>query len=496
MLSLLAVASLAFTGPPVTTLEDAWLDFIDRGFKMTAPNNWNLSTTDISGKKVLIPHDSTGVALTIRDLTTMPTLVGEFGMTLAGAQIPATGPSATTNLNSLGAWVQPKTVTNLTHSRVDVGSNYADGDDAEFNITEAREMSSTANLANFTDLVSVQARAAGFDAFDLSGAMRMTTIIHDHSGGFLRLNLEELRDTSVGNNDNYGSASDTASTAEGGTAADGGKLGDGTDAGGMSWDQSGDVKVIRKGIRPAANMSGGSDDVGLTIRTSGGDETSKSLRLLTTIIQKVDVFGDGTPKVNDPQAGTLFCFIGESGANVRDLIDNHDSTVYDAMVRAVGGFDTVLIPLGLNPETGGETYSNNIPLLIAKINLAHTSQGFSAPSKYILDAPYVAGDAAERTALRQISEDAFTLAQANGYGFINRARMYNYQSPGELDQRWPSGTSAAYTMDSGDLHPANTTTAANLARDRLESFKAENIVTTLPSTARIRNIRSLGIRDD
>lgn len=467
MLTQIIAATLALAGPPITTYEDAWLDFIDRGPAMTAPINWNLSTDDLTGK-VLITHDSTGIFSSIRDLPTMPTIAGEFGYTLAGAQIPGTGPTPATNLNSLGAWVQPKTVTGLTHTRVDVGDNYAVGGDATFNITEAREMSSTANLANFTDLVSVQARAAGFDAFDLSGAMRMTVIIHDHTNSFDRINLEELRDTSSGNNDNYGGASDTASTVEGGTSADGDML----------WDKTDDVRVIRKGIRPAANMSGGSDDVGLMVRTSGGDETSKSLRMLTTIIQKVDVFGDGTPKVNDPLSGTMFCFIGESGANAGDFLTNHDDEVYEAMVRAVEGYDTVLIPLGLNPETGGETYSDNIALLIAKISLAHTSQGYSVP-KYILDAPYVAGTTGERAALTQLSEDAFTLARANGYGFINRARTYDYQSPGELDQRWPSGTSAAYTMDSGDLHPANTTTAANLARDRFEHFKAENIVTSL-----------------
>jgi len=464
------IAALALAGPPITTLEQSWINFIDMGeIPMTAPLNWNLTTTDLNGKKVLCVHDSTGAFSSIRDLPTMPTLVGEFGYTLAGAHIPVVGPSATGTLNSIGAYVQPKTATGLTHSRVDVGDNYADGDDAEFNATEAREMSFASNLGVRVDLYSIQARASGFDAFDLSGAMRMTLLIHDPANSLLRINLAELRGTSTGNDDNWGGATDTEATGEGSSAA----------SGDMVWDHSGEMYVLRKGIRPATSMSGGSADVGLMVRTSGGDEIGMVFRSVSAFIQKTDVFGDGTPKVNDPLSGTIFCYIGEAGDNVRDHIDNYDDAVLDAYVRALGGFDTIMISLGLNLEPGGQSYSTNIQTLIGRWNTAHSNNGFDAP-KYILDTPYVAGDSAKVAAIMQTSEDAFALAQANGYGFINRARMYNYQNPGDLDQRWPSGDAAAYVMDGGNnLHPNDSTTAQNLARDRLEAFEAENIVTSL-----------------
>lgn len=425
---------------------------------VVTPLNWNLNKADLDGK-TLILGDSQSTISSIRFAAQLPLLAGEFSRTIMGHHIPGKA------MNSVGNQVTSLAVANLTHTELQPGDEWSSGGDADVHWNESRDMASSANLANFTEMLECMADASDFDAFDLSGPLCFRAAFHNHVDSMTRVSIKEKRTTTDGNNANYGDGGS-------GTNYDGD----------VAWDESGDVVVCHKGIRGATAMTGGSAEVGVTIETSGSDETNKQLRYLGGLLHKTGG-NDSVPDLSMPSSGTLFAFIARSGWSAYDLINNLATAALDAMISAAEGFDTVVIPLGHNQEDSG-AHAANMESLGNKVISRHTALGYDAP-KIILVAMWSYD--ANQSRMQSQADAVFAKANTKSWGFVNLFKTYNNLDPSSNGKRF-DGSEATYTMDANNLHPADTTTAQNMARDFYEHFEDGNRVTLLEQVADSRSV--------
>lgn len=435
------------------------------------PLNWNLTKADLDGK-CLILGDSQSTISSIRFASQLPLLAGEFSRTIMGHHIPGKA------MNSVGNQVTSKTVAGVTHTELVPGDAWSSGGDTTVHWNESRDIASTVNLANFEDLLDCMADASDFDAFDLSGPMCFRAAFHNHPDSQLRVSLKEKRTTTEGNNANFGNG------------------GSGTNyAGDVDWTENGDLVVCHKGIRGATAMTGGSDEVGVIIETSGSDETNRQLRYLGGLLHKTGGT-DAVPDLTMPSTGTLFAWIARSGWSAYDLINSLADKALDAMIIAAEGFDTVIIPLGQNTEDVGD-HDDNMETLANRVITRHTTLGYDAP-KIILVSMWTYD--ANQARMESQADAVFAKANANDWGFVNFYLTYNGDDLATNGARF-DGTPATYTMDASNLHPSDTSTAQNIARDFYEHFEDGNRVTTLTivggarSRSRGRSRGEMALRD-
>lgn len=440
------------------------------------PLNWNLAKSDLDGK-VLILGDSQTTFSSIRWGGYLAQTADEFSRDLMGVQaIPASTGFGSMGLeNVLGdgtATPLPSGVTYGEPVSTNEGTAWQAKNDPNMHIYRDGEFRFAVNTANFEDLLDVIVDTNNYPGLDASGPMCFTVLTHNPTTGVERINLQEARGSSLppvfGNTGNYGNG------------------GSGTHiAGELSWDETGDAYFIRKGIRGNDSWPQGSRYIGGRIQTSGTDETSTQFRILSTIIHKSGGT-DAAPTSSIDQPGALYFIEGFSGWSAYDHLNSVDNEAFDVAVRAVDGFDVVLICLGHNSEDSG-TYTANMSALADRVIARHTAEGKAAP-KVVYVAQWAFGDAAARSRMATQATDLFNLAYTEGRGFVNRYLEYGETDPATHGERF-DGTATTYNMDTGSnagLHPTDSTTAQNIARDLAEHFEDGNRTTTLQTAGGTR----------
>jgi len=432
------------------------------------PYNWGLKSTDLNGKNWIF-GDSQSTTSFIRFTSQLPLLADEFGYTIVGHHLPGK------EMSSVGNEIVEYADASYTSTELTPDTVWpATGDDAGVHHNQSREIDFISEPGNFVDLFSVQARESSFGDFDLSGPMAVRVILHNHSGSVNRISLEEMRGATPG-----------ANTPNNGNYGDGGS---GTTIGGdLDWDETGDIRVIHKGVRGAASFGGGSELVGVLVQTSGSIEDTKQFRFLGAIIHQTGGTS-ATPDLTLPASGTMFATIAASGWSAYDHINRIDDIALDGLINAVEGFDTVILPLGQNTEDLGTDHANNMETLANRILTRHSTLGYSAP-KIIMVAMWAYDSNHARMSSQ--ADAVFKLTRANSWGFVNLHKTYNELDPATNGARF-DGTPATYTMDALNLHPTNELTAQNIARDLFEHFVPANIVTVLETTRGVGRRRRAG----
>lgn len=439
----------------------------------TTPLNRNLAYTDLDGWVAVVGDSQETISIN-RFGSHLARLVGEFDRTLVGVHVPAwLGPSGT-GLDSVGMYVQR--LAPAGDSDTDGTDDYefandlnpgdvwpSTSDAGDIHWSYSLELGFDVEPGNFQDLLLAQVTTASFDAFDASGTMEFIAAIHNHAGSVERISLRELRDT--------GNASGTDYDTSDGNNANYGNGGSGTNyAGDVDWDETGDIQVIRKGIRADAVMPGGSTRVGCVIETSGATENAKQLRMLGFVLRRCGASG-GVADLTSPTQGTGFMTFGRSGASAYDHLQEISTDAIDAAIRAIGGFRTVLLILGHNTEDSG-TYADNLETLGLLWIARHTALGYSAPKVVVVS--MWSFDASESRMETQ-NTAAHALSVTRTWGFVSMYETYNGDNPADNGARI-DGTAATYTMDGSNLHPGDQTTAENIARDMLSHWTAEFLV--------------------
>lgn len=319
----------------------------------------------------------------------------------------------------------------LASTRVELGENWGDGNTGN-HFHHGRKFSVTGTISpNFSELGRSFLTAGGYE-IPINRDVRQYAKIAVHAttnqasgGGFNRYRISEYRGGSGGN------SNDIDITAGGG------------------------VEIGGREIRAAGTLGTAGNDVGLVIRDSNANDTDRSLHVLGTLIYN-SPSGEAFPST-----GFLPMQISQSGWSAWDHLNTLSTSAIDAAIAMAVGFDVCFIMLGHNAEDSGD-YAENIALLKARIAARHEAAELPVPD-FVFIAPWLISDPPQTTRLRAQANDLFDLAAATGDGFINLFDFYDAARPsGSIST--PRG-SATYTLDGSFVHPNNSDTAIEIAKD-------------------------------
>lgn len=341
----------------------------------------------------------------------------------------------------------------LASTRVELGQDWGDGNVGN-HFHHGRKFTVTGTISpNFSELGRSFLTAGGYALpFNRDTRKYVKVAAHDTTnqtvgGGFSRYRISEYRG------------------AAGGNSLD------------IDLPATGGVHVTGREIRAAGTLGTAGNDVGIIIRDSSANDSSRSLHFLGSLIYN-------SPTGSEfPATGFIPFQISQSGWSAWDHINTLSTAAVDAAINMAEGFDVCFIMLGHNAEDSG-VYSTNIQTLKNRIADRHTAAGRPVPS-FVFIAPWLISDPPQTTRLRDQTNALYDLAASTGDGFINLFDFY--------DALHPSGTiatprtTATYTLDASLVHPGDATTAEEIAKDIEWHFNPANWYTPPPSLGRPSN---------
>lgn len=432
---------------------------------MVTPINANMNAVrgalptkaSTTGRKVCLVHDSQMIVTQDR-----------IGAGVAVWPVPYVGRLVGMKQQSVpGLFFDDETGAGASVRSVDWGSGtaWSNGDDT-VQQGWGVEVPFTADVANFYDLFTFALTTTGgnyTDPYDVSTRWRMGMAIYDAPDSPNRCNLVEYRRNTSG--DVYGIGKRFGS---GGTDVD-------IDGNPITFSGAGAIHICDMEVRaPGVGLFGDPADepstrLGLRAEAVSSVETGDSHKF-------VFFFGHESPSGKDfPSTGLFMASCGDESLSAHDHTQQAQA-VKDAMVKAAGGYDLLIIMLGHNNDASG-THAGNTETLIGQWNTAHDNNSVARP-KYLLVAPWVAPTASSWT---EAKVDALhELAVAGGHGFISLWHSYGGVNPDQRTKRL-DGTSVLYQMDGNDLHSGNQATAEAIAMDLWWHFQPANWVPDQPA---------------
>ena len=339
----------------------------------------------------------------------------------------------------------------ITTTRVDDVDDWGDGNTSD-HLGWGNKWDVAGTISpNFSELGRYAISSGGFaTAFDLDARKNARVILRDQSGGMARMRLQEYRDSTLGNSEDFGISGDP-----------------------VVFDQSGALRILNQEVRAAGVLGSTSGSpVGVVVKDSNNSDTNKSLSILGALIYN-SPSGEAFPS-----SGLIAANVGHAGWSAYDHVNRQSSAARTALCAAMEGVDLIMIMLGHNAEDAG-TYRDNIQAIINAWNVTHAGQGYNSPD-YCLVAPW-RSDASSMNGSNGPSKvsDLYGIAKSGGHGFIN---LFGSYGGVEIDGRTVQldGTATTYTMDGSNLHPNDAATAESIADDIWWHFQPENFDSETP----------------
>jgi hypothetical protein len=339
----------------------------------------------------------------------------------------------------------------LSSARLALGEDHGDGNTgSHFHHSRLITVQGTIQ-PNFSSLaVSALVPGAPTRQRDFDVRKNARIAVYDRPGGFARFRVSELRGAQHGASTDFGQENDLGPTLTG----------------------TGAVKWFQREIRAAGVFgSPGSVPVGITIRDSNAQDSSRTLSIVGTLIH------DSPQGTDFPDRGLVVSHISQSGWSAFDHLNTLNQDAIDATIEMNEGIDTLIVVLGHNREddynavTNPLAYPINMHALANRIRDRHLALGFTAP-KVVMVAPWPLGSDGQNIRLAAQTQDLFDLCAAEGYGFINLFDFFEGQ-PLIGVMTTPRG-SFEYTMDTFLTHPGNAATASHLMQDIEWHFNPQN----------------------